>query len=213
MSPDGARLLGERLEWRYWSLRSTPSTGERCAEAPVGQSPAGVAVDGVLRRVYVANRESNTVSVLDLDSLQLIASVPVGSAPFALAVAPDGGRIFVANVRSADISIIDARTLTTTQIASGGKSPYGVVALYDGRVAVVNQQSGKASVIDANSFKTLAIVKIGLYPEGAAVAPGGRTIWIANWFSGDVSVIDLDGYHESKRIAVGHGPRSVVFSR
>jgi YVTN family beta-propeller protein len=210
-SPGGDRLVVS--DWsRNVAVLLDARTGARLAETQVGQSPAGVAVDAATGRVYVANRESNTVSVLELEGLRPVASVPVGVAPFAVAVAPDGGRVIVANVRSADISVIDARTLTVTSFPSGGKSPYGVAVFASDRAAIVNQQSGKASFVDTNGGGVLAEVKVGLYPEGAALAPDGRSVWVANWFSGDVSVISLDNFRESRRIHVGRGPRYIAFT-
>ena len=47
----------------------------------VGENPAGIALDNENRRLYIANRNSNTVSVLDADTPRGYATVPTGEAP------------------------------------------------------------------------------------------------------------------------------------
>ena len=60
----------------------------------VGLDPLGVAVNPTTNRVYVANGNSNTVSVIDGATNTLVATVPVQSAPETLAVNPSTNRIY-----------------------------------------------------------------------------------------------------------------------
>ena len=83
------------------------------AEIPVGRSPAHVAIAPLGGRVFVANREGDSVSVIDMKALHVIATVPVGHAPFALTVSPGGDRLYVTNVQSSDLSVLGAETLET----------------------------------------------------------------------------------------------------
>ncbi|MGH8627686.1 MAG: hypothetical protein ACREYC_21250 [Gammaproteobacteria bacterium] len=43
------------------------------------------------------------------------------------------------------------------------------------------------------------------------VAPGNGRIYVANWFTNDVSVIDTNSLKEIARIAVGDGSRAIYF--
>ncbi|GIV16058.1 MAG: phosphoesterase [Armatimonadota bacterium] len=84
------------------------------AEIEVGLQPSGLALDGVHNRLYVANANSDTVSVIDTASLQVVetisvrpdASLPFGSMPNALALTPDGNRLFVANGGNNAVAVI-----------------------------------------------------------------------------------------------------------
>src|SRR6185503_4031101 len=58
--------------------------------------------------VYVANRGSNSVSVIDVFAFKVIKTIPVGQQPSALAVNPKKNEIYVANAESNNISVIDA---------------------------------------------------------------------------------------------------------
>jgi YVTN family beta-propeller protein len=54
---------------------------------------ASVAAD----KVYVANEDADTISVLDAASFQVLATVPVGKAPHNVQVSPDGKTAWVTN--------------------------------------------------------------------------------------------------------------------
>ena len=57
--------------------------------------------------VYVANYDSNSVSVIDAPSGAVIRTIPVGTHPDGVAISPDGSRAYVTNTDSASISVID----------------------------------------------------------------------------------------------------------
>lgn len=67
------------------------------------------------RRVYVSNYGSDTVSVIDVASLSVIATIPVGDAPYGVAASPDNLKVFVSH-DSGDsedfVWVIDVQSLT-----------------------------------------------------------------------------------------------------
>jgi YVTN family beta-propeller protein len=52
---------------------------------------------------YVANRNSNSVSVINTATQQVIAEIRVGTTPVALALTPDGIKVYVVNFGSSDV--------------------------------------------------------------------------------------------------------------
>ena len=62
-----------------------------------GSYPNGVAVDPAARTVYVANVNSNDVSVIDEATDSVTATIPVGSQPYAVGVDPGARTVYVAN--------------------------------------------------------------------------------------------------------------------
>jgi len=205
--PDGRFLyVGD------WSgnrvLRLSAETGAVEGEVAVGRDPAGLTL-GADGRLYVAEREGRSVGVIDTARMARIAGIPVGDGPFALAYDPVRDRVYVANVRSNDLSVIDAGALKPVATVPVGASPYSVAISPDGRrVVVTNQHAGTVSIVDAEALSVAATVPVGRYPEGVAIL-GGRA-YVANWFSDDVSVIDLATLKEMGRIPVAEGPRTLV---
>jgi YVTN family beta-propeller protein len=84
------------------------------AEIEVGLQPGGLALDEAHGRLYVANANSDTVSVIDTRSLQVVEtiavrpdpSLPFGSMSNALALTPDGNTLFVANGGNNAVAVV-----------------------------------------------------------------------------------------------------------
>ena len=78
-----------------------------------GAAPHGVAVNPAGTRVYVANGDTNNVSVIDTATNTVVgAPIAVGGFPFGVAVNPAGTRVYVANFGSNNVSVIDTATNT-----------------------------------------------------------------------------------------------------
>ena len=59
------------------------------------------------RRVYIPNRDSSSVSVIDTARNTIIATIAVGTHPEGIAVTPDGRHVYVPNYCSNSVSVID----------------------------------------------------------------------------------------------------------
>ncbi len=175
----------------------------------VGQAPAHLLLTHDEKMLFVANRESDSVSAVRAGDLTIAATIPVGRAPFAMALSPDGARLYVGNVQSGTVSVIDTGKLEVVDTLKSGAMPYGAAVTPDAsRVLVSNQQSGTLSVLGASG--AAASIKVGGYPEGISIDAGGTRAYVANWFSDDVSVLDLSAFRELRRIKCPGGPRAIV---
>ncbi|WP_333793092.1 YncE family protein [Hyphomicrobium sp.] len=177
----------------------------------VGRAPAHLLLSPDESLLFVANRESDDVSVVRTDDLTVAATIPVGRAPFALALSPDAARLYVANVQAGTVSVIDTGKREVIETwASGGAMPYGAAVTPDGsRLVVTNQQAGTLSILDRSGAPSPS-VRVGGYPEGVTIGAGGRRAYVANWFSDDISVVDLERGREIHRIKCAGGPRGIV---
>lgn len=69
--------------------------GRTVASISTGQSPIAPLVDARRSRVYVTNRETGTLTVLDADRYAVIRNVKLPSHPNSLTLDPDTGTVFV----------------------------------------------------------------------------------------------------------------------
>lgn len=96
---------------------------------PVGVNPNGIALDTINNRLYVANSNENTISVIDTNSLTELARVSVddddltsfnraGDFPFAIATGTFNAKeyIFVAAFSSNAVIVIDSTTLNVVEV-------------------------------------------------------------------------------------------------
>ena len=169
-----------------------------------GASPYGVALVG--NTAYVANQGTNTVSVINTLTGQTVRSpIVVGSAPTGVVASPDGVYVYVANRTSGTVSVI--RTSNNT-----------VVDINPGTTAIDSIKVGSQPEMIA--VNTSAITT----PTGV-IAKGAR-LYVANYGSGTVSVIDVSNPLAPKlvdtntatpttvdAIKVGTNPRGIAFAQ
>ncbi|MDQ0504073.1 YncE family protein [Xanthobacter agilis] len=176
----------------------------------VGRSPAGLALDPARRELYSADREAGAVSIIDLETFTRVATVPVGEGPYSFDTSGDRRTLRVVNVRSGDLAEIDKDSHAVTRLAVG-KMPYGAASLSrTGEVLVANQQSGTLSLVAAGASRPIRTLRVGGSPEGVAVDPSHPRAYVADWFSDQVLVVDLDALQVAARIGVCKGPRSLT---
>jgi YVTN family beta-propeller protein len=168
--------------------------GQRAASAsiPVGRAPAGVAVSDRADSVFVAERDDDSVALVDVSAQRVRARVRVGSHPFALLFDAPRQRLYALNVQSDDVSVLDTRNparlevITTIKV---GKAPYGAALTADGTLLyVTNQHDESVSVIETSSLKVLRTLTGFDYPEG--VAAYADKVYVVNWMTDRVSVLD-----------------------
>jgi 6-phosphogluconolactonase (cycloisomerase 2 family) len=179
--------------------------------APAGASPSAVALDPKHRYLFVANEDSDDVSVYAIDCASGgLAAVPgspfaAGASPLALAVDPSGGFLYVANHLSNDVSAYAIepgsgalRPLPGSPIASG-KRPTAIVVEPRGRfVYVASRRSNSINAfrVDTASGAMLEIpgspFAFGDGPVAMAVDPHGAFIYVAHGGAGSLSVRAID---------------------
>lgn len=187
-------------------------------------------------KVYVANEESDTVSVLDAASFRMLANVRVGAKPHNVQASPDGQRVWVTNNgepatadasahqdmgkeehqtmgRAGAVWVIDANSDAVVAKIPVGLHPAHVVLTPDGRFAyVTNGGDNTLSVIDASTQRRVSTIAVGKFPHGIRFSPDGTQAYVANLKGGTVSVVDTASQKEVTQIPVGKGPAQVGFT-
>jgi len=105
-----------------------------------GKASYGICISSDGSRLYVVNSVSNTVSVINVSTLAIIANIPVGTTPEGIAITPDGSMLYVANAISGNISVISTATNKVITTITTGSGPIGVSITNDGRFVYVTNQ-------------------------------------------------------------------------
>ena len=187
-------------------------------------------------KVYVADEEANTVSVIDAVALSRVAVIPVGRDPHNVQVSPDGRFAWVTNNgerpkedeakhkamerreheamgSAGEVWAIDIATDTVVAKVSVGRHPAHVVLTPDSRLAyVTNGGENTVSVVDTEARRSATTIPVGAYPHGIRISPDGKQAYVANLKGGTVSVIDTETGRETNQIPVGKGPAQVGFT-
>jgi YVTN family beta-propeller protein len=178
-------------------IEATPGRWKEVKTIPVGLHPCGMILDQSGQRLFVANANSDTVSVIDTGKNEVVETIdcrpatglPFGSGANALALSPDGGTLYVAN---------------------GGNNCLAVVEL--GGKARTNENAPPNSMV-------AGLVPTAWYPGAVRVSADGRQLYVANIkglgalahlrptveghnthdFLGSVSIIDVPNAERLKR--------------
>ena len=84
---------------------------------------------GDRRHVYLSNRVANTISKIDLDRLEVVASYPAPGGPDCMDVAADGKTLLVTSRWARKLTLIDTVAGKVVRQVAVGKSPHGVWTL------------------------------------------------------------------------------------
>lgn len=150
----------------------------------IGRNPQALAVlDG---RLYVANRGTDNVSVIEDD--KVVAVIQVGKTPVAMAADAQTGRVYVAHEMDNTISILSGSQVVKTVPAP--KSPACLAAL-EGRLYVGARSENALTVLDGQSGEKIATVPLraSIGVLSLAVNPSMHLLY-AGVYDG-VEIVDL----------------------
>ena len=127
---------------------------------PVGLHPCGMASAPGGKFLYVANANSDTVSVIDTSTDSVVETIvakpesrlPFGSGSNAVAVSPDGTTLFVANGTNNCVAV----------------------------VLLGNRSGGEHGPIANRPSFIIGLIPTGWYPGAITLPPGGKHLIIAN---------------------------------
>jgi YVTN family beta-propeller protein len=172
----------------------------------VGLDPYDVVVDGTNGNAYVTNQQSDTVSVINTATNQVVGTITVGADPTYLGTDPLNGDVYVANNNGADVSVIDDATNQVVDTIAVASAPSGVaVDTATGNIYVSQWGSGTVSVIDGATNKVSQTITVGGEAFAPAFDPANGDIYVPCWSADAVYVIDGTTNQVIQTISVGSG--------
>jgi YVTN family beta-propeller protein len=145
--------------------------GDLIKEIPVGLHPNVIIASKDNRFLYVANANSDNVSVIDVPALKVIENIPVqliadkkgfiGDSPNALTISDDGTTLYVANGLDNAVAVIKPGSNSSAR-GSGKTMISGFIPteaypgglLLDGNTLFVTNLEGEGSRLSTEEFKT-----------------------------------------------------------
>jgi YVTN family beta-propeller protein len=151
--------------------RFPPPTPHR-KSIPLPDTPNAAAFNGEL---WVTSGTSGTVSVIHLQSRQLVAHIPIGRSPVAVAVG--GGAAWVATVGDDTVSRIDPAVFQVVAKIHLRAAPTALALdVTEGALWVASRDGGTVARIDTRSNRVVKTLRIGNKPIALAVALGH--VWV-----------------------------------
>jgi YVTN family beta-propeller protein len=201
-------------------LRIDAGTREMMARYELGPGRGPHGVRFCAGRLYVANMEAGTLSIVDPDTGAIEAEVDVGGAAIQTACTPDDRWAFVSVYDTAEVVRYDVFRGTLTRIAlpAGAQGPVQLYPSPDGRRLYACDQGGRIDgrygdrlfEIDVESATVVAEIDVGVGPHGVVVRDDGARAYVTNLAEGTVSVVDTELRTTIATTAVGDSPNGIA---
>ena len=100
---------------------------------------------------YITNAKTNSLTVVDISTMEITKRLRVGERPLGVSVTPDEHYAMISNFDSNSVSVVDLSKWKVIKNISVGTGPDGIAISPDGRRAyVANSDSDDISVIDVH---------------------------------------------------------------
>jgi YVTN family beta-propeller protein len=207
--PDGLLYVSAELANSIYIVDT--KTRSLVGEIPTGASHTHMLVtspDG--RRIYTANNEAGSVSVLDLRARTLLATISISRKVQRISISPDGKFVFTQDQETPRIVVIDTATNTVVRSISLPRIAFSSAMTKDGRWLLVNSESGKLFVIDVASgaiTRTFDIPDVPVLPTPGefALSPDGAHAYVSCPQGGTIEILNLRDWKLEEPIRLTKG--------
>ena len=180
------------------------------------QDPEQTSVSRDGTRLYIANEDKATASVLEIASGKTIAEFEVGGEPEGVTTSPDGRFVYVTSEEHNQISVIDTAANRVIKQFQVGPRPRDSAFLPDSSRAYVTSENGASiSVVDTKSHTVIETIKLtgeNVRPMGAVVSPDGQRLFVSTGRGGTLVAIDTTTNKPVGSVAVGTRPWGLALS-
>lgn len=128
---------------------------------------------------FVANRDSNTVAVVNLATFRLIRSIPVPPAPTQVVARPGSHELYVLS-ESGSLSLIVDPGLHITGSVPIGPGAANLTMARDGSRAAATNAAGEVVIINCASHSVAARIRVGGDLAGLVFTSDGTTLVAAD---------------------------------
>jgi YVTN family beta-propeller protein len=171
--------------------------------AMIAAARPGLALDTADEYVFVPNRGSADVAVIDTRTDRVVARVPVGRVPHQTVVSDVTGKLVASNTADDTISIVDLSTLATRTLKLDDEPEHMALAPDGVLLAIGNIAAGTVSLVSLEQERELGRVS-GLFdPHNLTFSPDGSLLYVANLGANHVSVVDVASAMVVDEIPVG----------
>jgi YVTN family beta-propeller protein len=160
-----------------------------------GQSNSLMDISADGKMLACSNRDSGTVTFVDLASHQVLREVAVGKKPEGVAFLGTTHRLAVAVYGDDRVVFIDGDSGKRQGQVEVFDEPYGVVSSGDGkRLFVTLDFPGQLLEIDVDRTRVSRVLPVGPFLRGVALFPDGKRLLVTEFYTAHVHAIDITGW-------------------
>lgn len=182
--------------------------------------PHGLRITPDGKNVYIAMMGDKSIGQLDLETANL-TYIPLNGKPVQTGVTSDGKYAMATVFDSKSLAVynISQKQLSYITLPEHAKGPLQVYPTPDAKYAFVADQGNyfgqpdgdKIYKVDLGKMKVVEVIKAGTAPHGVVVSPDGKTVYVTNLVSNDVSIVDTSTNKEVGRVTTGAKPNGISY--
>ena len=171
------------------------------------------ASEDIKHYVFVPNRGSADIAVIDSRIDRVIKRIEVGEVPHQVAVSLELGKIAVTNTADDTVSIIDSSTFMVVANVPLDSEPEHIAMNHTGdTIAVGNIGAGTVSLVSLVSAQEISRVQGLFEPHNMTFSSNGKYLYVGNLGSNFVSVINVASGVVIDEIPVGNNKKIGSFN-
>jgi len=167
------------------------------------------------RRLFVANSDTTSVSVVDDVTGAFIKRIAIGRGPAAPCLSPDGAWALAVSEKDGITSIIDTHLLQLARSVKVGKRLRDATFTSDSRFAYVLEELGATVyriAVPSGQLQPVVRLRPEDHPLAFTLDAPEHRLYISSSRAGTVSVVALDKPHVIAEVAVGMRPRGMALT-
>jgi YVTN family beta-propeller protein len=187
------------------------ANGDSVAFIPNTTGVHGIAFNNELGRGYTSNGRSNSVTVFDLKTNEVITQIATGENPDAIMYEPHTKMIITCNGRSKNLSVIDPKTNTVTATIDVGGKPETAVFDGNGKLFVNIEDKNEIVVVDLETHTTINHWSLNGAEGPTGLAYDKNTKRLFAGCNKYLVVMNADNGNIVDKLAIGDGCDGVAF--
>jgi YVTN family beta-propeller protein len=182
------------------------------SEISASGSVRGLTADSLAGVLYIENKDSNSISVVDLATNTIVRNFTLDETPYNIKLSEDQLTLYIT---SADRDSATILALNTTSNELMNKISTGVsvqdIAIFNNTLYVGDVMGGGVLVMNTNGT-LIDEIDMGFTPQYMEVRPDGQVLYVTRLGGGPISVVDLEQNAVIKEIYSGSMPRHLSFT-
>jgi YVTN family beta-propeller protein len=183
-------------------LTRTFAAGLAAAVTLIGFASLAPAHDEFSKLLFVPNRASADVAVIDTESDKLLKRIAVGKVPHQVAVSAPLGKITASNTADNTITLVDMASGDSRSLTLAAEPEHMELNAAGDLLAVGNIAAGSVSFIALDAGLEVARVEGLFEPHNLTFSADGGSLYVSNLGADHVTVIDTETFGITKEIPV-----------
>ena len=162
--------------------------------------------------IWVSNEKDDTISVIDIETLEVVRTLDVGERPRGITFSKDYSVLYVCASDSDTVQVIDPESGRVLHELPSGEDPEQFVLHPDDRhLYIANEDDAITTVVDTETRRVVAQIDVGIEPEGMAVSPDGKIAITTSETTNMAHWIDTESQSLFANTLVDSRPRHAEF--